>query len=178
MSEMRTLRWGSSEIFQLPAGDTKTNRVLPRQMIQLSWDVPLSWVVWLIMNPQLAGDETNTLTVTWTFTVGIGQATLSSSAFSFAFAGTGVSPNIKFAPQQQQLFIPGQDIQLSVALSGLTTASGPESFQVGAFGAPNNADVLGEMRRWEEQHGSGASQENRDMHMGGPHESPLRYMPR
>jgi len=179
-TELRTLRWGSVEQFSLPlGGDGKPSRTLPRQMLQLSWDVPLSWVVWLVMNPILNGDETHTFTVQWNFTIGVGQATATTSAITFTFAPSGVSPAITFAPQQQQLFIPGQDIQLNATLIGTASSLvSAEAFQVAAFGAPNNADVLGEMRRWEAQSGVQVDPRSRDMAMGGPHETPLHYMPR
>ncbi len=146
--DFRTLRWGGQETIVIRNTETTAVRNAKSQLAQLTWEVPLSWVVMLVMNPSFDPAETHTFTAVWTVTFGVGQATV-TGGFTYTFApNAGV-----YTPVTDQRFLAGQDIQISFSLLGTVTPgiTSQESFNVGCIAAPNNADVIGEYQRWREQ---------------------------
>lgn len=148
-----TLRWGSRNNIAIvdPGGNSATLPTLygqavaiaqaaqGKQLVNAHWPWPLSWQTAVIINPQMAPDETGSVIVGVEFTIGSGDGNATW------IATYTVSPpyNPIFDPYQGP--IPAADVLVRVAyLAQVTETSGltnllsvnTDNLEVGVFAAP------------------------------------------
>ncbi len=84
--------------------------------------------------PQFDSTETGTFTAEFLMTLGVGQGEMQTQ-LRYTISPTGGV----YLPQNQQMLVPAQDLQLTVRVTGTATVSNPngqDNLLVGAFIAP------------------------------------------
>lgn len=148
MTELATLRWGDVQQFSISPtvaqeGTNVTNNT--KQLVQAAWRVPMSWNVILFALPQINLLENGTLSINWLFTLGAGQAVSSEIAlFTMGPFNKTTAPAGGTAVTQTQQLVPSENLQIRCQVITNFLSTNTSTVLVGAFVAPNNAEVLAE----------------------------------
>ncbi len=149
-SQQRTLTWGNSRAFDIPGGaigDGTYRNVTPGQVLNLSSEEPVPWLVQVLIDVYGFDGETATINATLQARMGAGMANgLLRTVFAIP---------APYAQYYDQGFAPAGGFQLDAAFTvvGNLTTAAPKKIVLTAFAAPwrtSDVETLRELRALRE----------------------------